>query len=162
VLLDAYSQVSGVPTEFRLDLRNQNRGIGERYPAGLRALQLPDTRAFSYFLDTFGRPDREKTCECERTAEPSMSQALHIANGDTVNMKLSAKDNALSKLLARDLPDKGLVEEIFLACLARRPTASEEEKFLAALRGMKGDERRLSVEDLHWALLSSREFIFNH
>ena len=50
VLLDAYSQVTGVPTEFRLDLRNQNRGIGEKYPAGLRALQLPDTRAFSYFL----------------------------------------------------------------------------------------------------------------
>src|SRR5207247_11332360 len=74
VLLDAYSQVTGVPTEFQLDLRNQNRGIGEKYPAGLRALQLPDTRAFSYFLETFGRPDRLKTCECERTAEPSMSQ----------------------------------------------------------------------------------------
>ena len=162
VLLDAYSQVSGVPTEFRLDLRNQNRGIGEKYPAGLRALQLPDTRAFSYFLETFGRPDRVKTCECERTAEPSMSQALHIANGDTVNKKLSAKDNALSKLLAADLPDKKLVEETFLSCLARRPTAAEEKKFLKTLQGTKGEERRLVVEDLYWALLSSREFLFNH
>ena len=162
VLLDAYSQVSGVPTEFRLDLRNQNRGIGEKYPAGLRALQLPDTRAFSYFLDTFGRPDREKTCECERTAEPSMSQALHIANGDTVNKKLAAKDNALSKLLAAELLDQQLVEETFLTCLARRPTAGEEKKFLQTLQGAKGDERRLVLEDLHWALLSSREFLFNH
>ena len=162
VLLDAYSQVSGVPTEFRLDLRNQNRGIGDKYPAGLRALQLPDTRAFSYFLETFGRPDRVKTCECERTAEPSMSQALHIANGDTVNKKLAAKDNALSKLLAMDLPDKKIVEEAFLSCLARRPTSAEEKKFLKALHNAKGDERRLVVEDLHWALLSSREFLFNH
>jgi len=162
VLLDAYSQVSGVPTEFRLDLRNQNRGIGEKYPAGLRALQLPDTRAFSYFLDTFGRPDREKTCECERTAEPSMSQALHIANGDTVNKKLAAKDNALSKLLAAELLDQKLVEETFLTCLARRPTAGEEKKFLKTLQGVQGDERRLVLEDLHWALLSSREFLFNH
>ncbi len=162
VLLDAYSQVSGVPTEFRLDLRNQNRGIGEKYPAGLRALQLPDTRAFSYFLDTFGRPDREKTCECERTAEPSMSQALHIANGDTVNKKLAAKDNSLSKLLAAELLDQRLVEATFLTCLARRPTAPEEKKFLQTLQGAKGDERRLVLEDLHWALLSSREFLFNH
>ena len=162
VLLDAYSQVSAVPTEFRLDLRNQNRGIGERYPAGLRALQLPDTRAFSYFLETFGRPDRVKTCECERTAEPSMSQALHITNGDTVNKKLAAKDNALSRLLAGRFTDKELVEEMFLSCLARRPTAAEEKKFLKALQSTKDAERRLVVEDLHWALLSSREFLFNH
>jgi hypothetical protein len=75
---------------------------------------------------------------------------------------LSAKDNALSKLLAADLPDKKLVEETFLSCLARRPTAAEEKKFLKTLQGAKGEERRLVVEDLHWALLSSREFLFNH
>src|SRR6185436_2956762 len=78
VLLDACSQVTGVPTEFRTDLRNQNRGLGDKYPAGLRALQLPDTHVFSYFLTTFGRPDREISCDCARTTEPSMAQALHI------------------------------------------------------------------------------------
>jgi hypothetical protein len=162
VLLDAYSQVTGVPTEFRLDLRNQNRGIGERYPAGLRALQLPDTRAFSYFLETFGRPDRLKTCECERTAEPSMSQALHIANGDTLNKKLSAKDNALTKLLEAKLTDEKLIEEASLACLSRMPTAAERTKFLKALADVKDPERRTAVEDIYWALMSSREFLFNH
>jgi Protein of unknown function (DUF1553) len=162
VLLDAYSQVTGVPTEFRLDLRNQNRGIGEKYPAGLRALQLPDTRAFSYFLETFGRPDRLKTCECERTAEPSMSQALHIANGDTLNKKLSAKDNALTKLLEAKVPDVKLVEEASLACLSRLPTAAEKEKVLKTLAGTKDSDRRTDVEDLYWALMSSREFLFNH
>jgi hypothetical protein len=162
VLLDAYSQVAGVPTEFRLDLRNQNRGIGEKYPAGLRALQLPDTRAFSYFLETFGRPDRVKTCECERTAEPSMSQALHIANGDTLNKKLSAKDNTLAKLLGSSASDEQIIEEATLACLARRPTSAEQRKFLEALQKSKPDERRVVVEDLYWALMSSREFLFNH
>src|SRR5262249_47511342 len=108
VLLDAYSQVTGVPTEFRLDLRNQNRGLGDKSPLGLRALQLPDNKTFSYFLQTFGRPAREKTCECERTAEPSMAQVLHIANGDTLNTKLSAKDNVLSALLASNTPPSKL------------------------------------------------------
>jgi hypothetical protein len=162
VLLDAYSQATGVPTEFRLDLRNQNRGIGEKYPAGLRALQLPDTRAFSYFLETFGRPDRVKTCECERTAEPSMSQALHIANGDTVNKKLSAKEGVVTKLLEASTPDEKLIEEASLACLSRLPTAAEKVKFLQALTDAKGAERRAVGEDIYWAMLSSREFLFNH
>ena len=162
VLLDSYSQVTGVPTEFRLDLRNQNRGIGEKYPAGLRALQLPDTRAFSYFLETFGRPDRVKTCECERTAEPSMSQALHIANGDTLNKKLFAKDNALTKLLHAKVSDEKLVEEASLACLSRPPTAAEKAKFLKALADTKDSDRRTAVEDVYWALMSSREYLFNH
>jgi hypothetical protein len=162
VLLDAYSQVTGVPTEFRLDLRNQNRGIGEKYPAGLRALQLPDTRAFSYFLETFGRPDRLKTCECERTAEPSMSQALHIANGDTVNKKLAAKESVITKLLGASPPDEKLIEDASLACLSRLPTAVEKEKFLKTLAGAKDSDRRTAVEDIYWALMSSREFLFNH
>jgi len=162
VLLDAYSQVSGVPTEFRVDLRNQNRGLGDKYPAGLRALQLPDTMTFSYFLETFGRPDRLKTCECERTAEPSMSQALHIANGDTLNKKLAATNSVVAKLLAAKAPDERIVEETYLACLARFPTSVEKQKLLSALTAAKDDERRLVIEDIYWALMSTREFIFNH
>ena len=86
VLLDAYSEVTGGarPSSWPI-CATQNRGLGEKYPLGLRALQLPDTKTFSYFLKAFGRPDREKTCECERSATPSMAQVLHIANGDTIN-----------------------------------------------------------------------------
>lgn len=162
VLLDAYAQVTAVPTEFRLDLRNQNRGIGEKYPAGLRALQLPDTRAFSYFLETFGRPDRVKTCECERTADPSMSQALHIANGDTVNKKLAAKDSIVAKLLDAKLSYEKLIDETSLASLSRLPTSTEKERFLKVLADTKDAERRIALEDIFWAMLSSREFLFNH
>jgi hypothetical protein len=162
VLLDAYSQVTGVPTEFRTDLRNQNRGLGDKYPASLRALQLPDTRVFSYFLDTFGRPDREKTCECERAGEPTMAQALHIANGDTLNKKLAAKDNVLAKLLAaKTAPDK-LIDDAYLATLSRPPSAAEKEKLVKLLGEIPEADRRVAVEDTYWALLSSREFLFNH
>jgi len=162
VLLDAYSQATGSPTEFRLDLRNQNRGLGDRYPAGLRALQLPDTKTFSYFLKTFGRPDREKTCECERTAEPSMTQALHIANGDTLNQKLSAKDNVLTKWLAAHSPPAQLLDEAFLTTLARPPTEKERDRFMESLEKAGDTGRRAALEDICWALLSSREFLFNH
>src|SRR5205823_10579474 len=119
VLLDAFSQVTGVPTEFRTDLRNENQGLGGKYPMGIRAIQLPDTKIASYFLKTFGRPDREKTCECERTAEPNVAQMLHIANGDTLNDKLMAKDNQIAKLLAEKMPAEKIVEEAYLSSLSR-------------------------------------------
>ncbi len=160
VLLDGYAQVSGVPTEFRTDLRNQNRGLGDKYPAGWRALQLPDSRIASYFLETFGRPDRLKTCECERTAEPSMGQVLHIANGDTLNKKLSAADNVITAQLTKSSSE--LVEEAFLSCLARPPAEAEKSKLMKTLEEAGQAERRAVVEDIYWALLSSREFLFNH
>jgi hypothetical protein len=162
VLLDAVSQVTGVPTEFATDLRNRNQGLGDKYPLGLRAQQLPDTMVFSYFLKSFGRPDRQKTCECERTSEPSIAQALHIANGDTVNQKLSAKDNRIAKLLADNLSNEQLIEEAYLSGLSRFPTSTEKAKLLASIEPTKDSERRAAVEDMFWALLSSREFLFNH
>jgi hypothetical protein len=162
VLLDAYSQVTGVPTEFRTDLRNQNRGLGDKYPAGLRALQLPDTRVFSYFLTTFGRPDRLKTCECERADEPSMAQALHIANGDTLNQKLAAKDNVIARLATAKVTPEKIINDACLASLSRLPTAEEKAKFLEAFKNTSDADRRQLVEDVYWAMLSSREFLFNH
>jgi hypothetical protein len=161
-LLDAYSQVTGVPTEFRRDLRNANRGLGDRYPANLRAFQLPDANVASYFLKTFGRADRLQTCECERTEEPSMAQALHIANGDTINQKLAAKDNTIAKLLADKLTNEQILDEAFLSTLARPPTATEKTRSLKLLADAGEADRRAALEDLYWSLLSSKEFLFNH
>jgi uncharacterized protein DUF1553/uncharacterized protein DUF1549/Big-like domain-containing protein len=161
VMLDAFSQVTGAPTEFQVDLRNENRGLGEKYPVGLRALQLPDTKIFSYFLKTFGRADREKTCECERASEPSVTQLLHIANGDTINKKLEAKDNRISKLLAASTPNEKIIEDAYLSALSRYPTGAEQEKLHKLLVEAKGSERRTVVEDMYWAVLSSKEFLLN-
>ncbi len=162
VLLDAFSQVTGMPTEFQTDLRNENQGLGGKYPRGLRALQLPDTKIASYFLKTFGRPDRDKTCECERTAEPSITQVLHMANGDTINQKLSAKGNRLEKLLADKAPAEKIVEEAYLSSLSRFPSEPEKKKLLSVLSEAKDAEKRAAVEDIYWAILSSKEFLFNH
>ncbi|MBI1902597.1 MAG: DUF1553 domain-containing protein [Planctomycetia bacterium] len=151
VLLDALSQATGSPTEFK------------GYPAGWRALQLPDSNVESYFLKSFGRPERVLTCECERTAQPSMVQVLHIANGDTINAKLSAKGNRIDKLLSGGASDEQLVEDAYLACIGRFPTDDEKRQVLETLKDPPdGASRRELAEDLFWALLSSKEFLFNH
>ncbi|MBI5775518.1 MAG: DUF1553 domain-containing protein [Verrucomicrobia bacterium] len=162
VLLDAFAAATGVPSQFRIDARNANRGLGRMYPEGFRALQLPDSNVASYFLKSFGRPERVNTCECERTSEPSMAQALHIANGETLNDKLAKKGNRIDTLLAKRLPDEQLVEETYLLTVNRLPTTAEKTKMAKALAAAPENDRRAAVEDIFWSLLSSREFLFNH
>lgn len=163
VMLDAVSQVTAVPTTFRMDKRNANRGLGDSYPMGYRALQLPDSNTVSYFLASFGRPDRVQTCDCERTNEPSMAQALHIANGETLNVKLAAKDNRVERLLASGKPDAAIVEEAYLHAISRLPTAAESERVTKILASTTTPaDKRAALEDVFWSLMSSREFLFNH
>lgn len=160
VMLDALSQVTAVSTEF------------PDYPKGLRALQLPDNNVTSYFLNAFGRPAREFTCECERTEEPSITQTLHLANGKTLNEKLKLPGNAIGKWLEEKLPDEEIVNRVYLSALSRFPTVQEREKLLPALAeavasaGMeeaaKTAARREAIEDLLWAVVTSKEFLFVH
>ena len=162
VLHDAIAGITEVPTQFTVDRRNANAGLGEKYPLGLRAVQLPDTQTDSYFLKTFGRPDREKTCECERTVEPSITQVLHLANGDTINQKLGAKNSRLERILEGKTANDKIVDEIFLSSLARYPKGAEKSKLLALLGETSDPDRRQVVEDMYWAVLTSKEFLFNH
>lgn len=162
VLLDAVSQVTAAPTSFNMERRNANRGLGEAYPMGFRALQVPDSNTRSYFLNAFGRPDRVQTCECERTNEPSMAQALHIANGDTLNQKLAQKNNRLDQLLASGKSPVDIVDEVYLSALSRFPTAKEKSEVTALLASAKPDEKRQTLEDIFWGVMSARDFVFNH
>jgi hypothetical protein len=162
VLLDAVSQVTAVPTSFNVERRNQNKGLGEAYPMGYRAIQLPDTHTRSIFLNNFGRPDREQTCECERTNEPSMAQALHLANGDTVNEKLKSKGNRLEQLLGSKQTPQQIVEELYLSSLARKPTEKESQAMSSALASAsQPDEKREVAQDILWSILTARDFVFN-
>ena len=124
-------------------------------------MQLPDANIASEFLKTFGRPERILTCECERSDEPSMTQVLHILNGETLILKLEAKDNRVSKQLEANLPAEQLAEELFLTALSRFPTDAEKQKLLAVLSAAPENERRQTLEDLYWSVLSSKEFLFN-
>ena len=150
VLLDAMSEVTAAPTAFA------------SYPEGWRATQLPDSNVDSYFLKSFGRPERILTCECERTDDPSMAQAMHIANGDTVNHKLEAKGNAIDKFLALKMPDDKVVEEAYLSALSRYPTEKEKRQIMDVLTGTADADKHKLLEDFYWGLLSSNEFLFDH
>jgi hypothetical protein len=132
------------------------------YPKGTRAIQLYDSAVASYFLEAFGRNQRMITCECERSNEPSLVQALHLSNGDTINQKLKAPGNRVDKLLQAGLSDARLIEEAYLLTLSRLPTADETSQLLAVMQAAPADEKRLVVEDLFWSIMSSPEFLFHH
>lgn len=150
VLLDAVSQVLEAPTKF------------EGYEEGTRALELKDVNVSSYFLDTFGRPERLATCECERSDEPSMVQVLHLVNGDTFNQKLAQEKNLIGKIIEQNVSDEAAVEAAYLRAFSRFPTSEERIQLLTVLSQAPPDERRQALEDLYWSLLSSREFLFQH
>jgi Protein of unknown function (DUF1549)/Protein of unknown function (DUF1553)/Bacterial Ig-like domain (group 2) len=157
VLLDAYSQITQVPEAFK------------GYPPGTRALQLPDTAVKSYFLTAFGRPVREQTRESERTSVPTITQALHIINGDTLNGKLRAPDSSINVLLKLGMSDEQIINYLFLAALSRPPSTQEQNGLVAALHSAEqqhvegvANSRRAALVDMSWALLTSQECMFNH
>jgi hypothetical protein len=165
VMLDAISQVTDVPTEFS-EMSILGPG-GKRlktkdYPRGTRAQQLKDAAVYSPFLKTFGRNERSITCECERSSEPSMVQALHLANGDTLNEKLAAKDNRIDQMIAAGKTNYEIIEDIFYRALSRRPTDVEMLRLLQSASPTGDVPRRELLEDVYWGVLSSREFLFNH
>jgi hypothetical protein len=102
------------------------------------------------------------TCQCERSNEPSLVQALHLSNGETLLGKIASKDGRVEALLASGEPDYRIIEELYLSALSRYPTDEELAKLLGVLQDTPTDERRAAVEDIFWAVLSSREFLFNH
>ena len=160
VLLDAIAQATNVPTDFKAATPD-NRNPGAPIPAIKRAIQLPDAYVDSYFLTTFGKPDRLITCECERSNEPSMTQVLHLYNGDTVNKKLQSPGSAADKA-AGEMDNSKIVEDLYLASLSRMPTNEEKQKLAGELSAASPEERRQAIEDLYWSVLTSREFLFNH
>ncbi|QVL30707.1 DUF1553 domain-containing protein [Telmatocola sphagniphila] len=169
VILDALSQVTGSPTPFKEIYTGVEGGVAatSNYPPGTRALQLPDSRVASRFLDAFGRPDRLATCSCERQQDPTVGQALMMNNGQTLNDKLRAPDSRVSAWLKEKVTDEQAISRIFMLALSRPPSAKERERFQAIFANKTSSEpnapgRREALEDLFWAVLTSREFLFNH
>ena len=150
VLLDAISQVTGVPTVFK------------DQPANTRALQLPDASVASYFLDTFGRPERVLTCTCERSDEPTMTQVLHLTNGKTIQEKLESNQGRVAKFLEAGTSNDEMIDTVYLAALSRTPNENERQKLVALLMETPAEEKRAAIEDLFWSVLTSKEFLFQH
>ena len=147
-LLDALGDVTGVPEKFP--------GL----PAGTRAVQLPDTDVAHPFLKTFGQPARELACECERESDGNLAQALQLINGPTINDKVKNPANRLAKLMTGPGSDRSRLDELYLTALSR--TANDDEAKVALTHIEKRTDKRKAWEDVLWAVLNTREFLFRH
>src|SRR5262249_39846298 len=146
-LLDTISAVTNTKDKFQ--------GL----PIGARAVQIADGRRSTYFLTTFGRATRETVCSCEVKMEPTLSQALHPLNGETTNAKIRASDVIPTLMKTRKFPEERIAE-LYIRCLSRAPAPDELEKLRPVLG--EGSNEKQALEDIFWALLNSREFLFNH
>lgn len=152
VLLDAFSQALEVPTEFT--------GGPGRFPAGTRAIELPDENVPATFLDVFGRPARRTACECERADAPALAQALELVNSAEIQRKLTAPTGYALRISKdpRAHPEK--VREVFLKVLGRAPSADELAASLEHVR--QEPDGASAYRSLLWSLLATNEFLFNH
>ncbi len=177
VLLDAIDTVTGSKTIFQ--------GV----PATTRAVQLPDNQFESYFLSAFGRPDSASACECERSSDASLAQALLLFNSEELLEKISGRKvvsaaqqpadpkskkgqpkqsrgtsgptgGRIKELLADQRPDAEKIQDLYLMALSRKPTREEAETLQVHLR-KRGDAQG-AYEDILWALMNTKEFLFNH
>ena len=162
VLLDSLDGVAGSKSDFA-DL-----------PPGTRAVSLPDNsyNRASPFLKVFGRPEGASVCECERVQTASLAQSLHLMNAADVKTKLTAAGGRAEKLSKAELPEPKRIRELYLAAFAREPDAEEVRLAEAHLAKPRTDAagkpldslqaRRQGYEDLIWALVNTKEFLFNH
>jgi hypothetical protein len=157
VLFDAVNQVTLAESKF------------DGLPPGTRAVQLPDNsfNASSYFLTVFGRPESSSACECERSQDASLAQSLHLLNSKDIQEKLT-NEKARAAVLAKDekRPDEAKIRELYRLAYAREPEAKEVEVARSYIekKAIQDTEKgkRLAYEDMVWALVNTKEFLFNH
>jgi hypothetical protein len=147
-LLDSICEVTAVPESF------------PGMPPGTRATQLAEPPADNYFLKIFGQPQREMACECERSNESNLSQALQMINGPTVHNKLRDDAGRINQSIVASKSNDEIITELYLAAVCRTPTTQELE---AARKHVESSEdRRMGLEDVGWAVLNTKEFLFQH
>jgi len=152
VLYDALSQVTTTNSTFN--------GL----PVGTRAVQLPDNGFDNYFLSVFGKPQNESACECERSSDANLAQALHLLNSREVQSRLT-DGNGAAATLAKDKNrgDEDKIRDLYLSVYSRQPTADELKFSLAHLeKPAFKDNKQPAYEDILWALINTKEFLFNH
>lgn len=147
VLLDCITQATQTKDKFA--------GL----PIGARAVQIADGNTATYFLTTFGRASRETVCSCEVKMEPNLGQALHLMNGENVHAKVK-EGGVVKRLLDEKKTPPQVINELYLRSVSRKPTEDEHKAIESQLAGVKDPGPPL--EDVFWALLNSREFLFNH
>ena len=152
-----------LPAEVLLDMVCQTTGVLEKFngwPAGYRAIELWDSRVPNYFFRIFGRPSRTSVCECERSNEPSIAQALHLLNSPHVMEKIQHRHGVARGLANSARPPAEIVDDLYLTTLSRFPRDDERQLMLEAF--VVSSNRQSAVEDVLWTLLNTKEFLYNH
>lgn len=147
ILLDCISQAT--------DTKDKFKGL----PVGSRAVQIADGSTTSYFLTTFGRTPRESVCATDVRTEPTLSQALHLLNGETIEQKIR-QGGLIGRWLASGKKADEIITLLYVRCLSRPPTPNELSRLTAQVK--ENGKPALAMADVFWSLLNSREFIFNH
>jgi hypothetical protein len=147
MLLDCVGQVTATQEKFR--------GL----PLGARAVQIADGQTSNYFLTTFGRAPRNTCSASEVSTAPSLSQALHMLNGPTIEGKIS-QGGLIQKWLSEGKTPEQVIETIYIRTLTRKPTAGEIEKLTKLVQ--EAGNPQLGLEDIFWSVMNAREFVFNH
>ncbi|MGE0758338.1 MAG: DUF1549 and DUF1553 domain-containing protein [Pirellulaceae bacterium] len=158
----AHANVRRIFAEMMLDCISQVTETKDKFqglPLGARAVQVANGNTSTYFLTTFGRAKRETVCSCEVRTDPSLSQALHMLNGETAHGKIQ-QGGVVKRLLAEGRKPEQVIESLYIRCLCRRPTADEVQKLMTIVA--QAPNAQAGLEDVFWALLNSREFAFNH
>jgi len=162
VMLDAIDDMTGATTSFA------------NLPTGTRAVALPDNsyNKSSAFLRVFGRPESISVCECERVQSGSLAQSLHLINANEIKTKLSTNNGRAHRLATSESPVEEKINELYVVAFSRLPRPDElkiaaeylaEERVDAAGKPVPASKAtRENLEDLVWALINTKEFLFNH
>jgi hypothetical protein len=146
VLLDSLSLITGIPQDF------------PAMPPDSTSKQIWTHRSDSLFLDTFGRPDPNQDPPCERTADSTVVQALHLMNSEKLHSEVISDKSSFRTLADSDKSPEDLATELYRRIYSRNP-APEETQLLRELLTAEGAVRRQVLEDLAWAMLNSAEFV---
>ena len=149
VLYDAFHQVTNTTQNYN--------GL----PQGTNAVQLPDASLGPYFLKVFGQPQGDTACECERSQEANLAQSLHLINSQEVQTKIGSGSGRAAALAKDDRPVEERIHELYRWAYGR-PAEAEELSIASAHIAKHEDNQKLAWEDLVWALINTKEFLFNH
>jgi hypothetical protein len=129
-------------------------------PKDTRAVQIEDGTVSTSVLEMFGRPSRDISYESDRNNNLTMKQILFLLNSTQITDKI--KNSKKLKALSDKLTSKEkLIEEIYILVINRFPTKTELNTVLTYYSENKKDNFQPTC-DLVWALINSKEFLFNH
>ncbi|HPM23527.1 MAG TPA: DUF1553 domain-containing protein [Phycisphaerae bacterium] len=157
VLIDALNQVFGATEGYSSAIPEPFTHIPERE----RTIALADGSITSPFLELFGRPARDSGLFSERNNQPSDAQRLHLLNSSHIQKKIAESERLRAILRSSGRDRRAAVRTLYLLMLSRAPTAAELSTAEAYFNTPRVKPRQ-ALDDLAWALINTKEFLYRH